>query len=206
MLMNEQRWQALMSSLNLGANTETYHKLIRAYSEKHRFYHNRLHVHACLKLLDQVQSLGQEPRLIELALWFHDAIYKIFSSNNEENSANWAADFLKLNGADASTTDKVRALIMATQHDTAPGDNDAKLLVDIDLSILASPQAEYREFETNIRREYSKVPGLLYRQKRRQILESFVQRQQIYNHAYCQKNFEKQARVNLNAAIQDLSV
>ena len=88
--MDYKKWLLLMQNLGLTENQNTYNLLLQAYSEKHRHYHNKCHIDAVLKHLENSISLAGNPYEVELALWFHDAVYKPFSSSNELDSANWA--------------------------------------------------------------------------------------------------------------------
>ncbi|HET8746111.1 MAG TPA: N-methyl-D-aspartate receptor NMDAR2C subunit, partial [Ramlibacter sp.] len=69
-------WQRLWREL--GAETVPnglYNQLVAAYSEAHRHYHTLQHLRACLAHLDAAATLAQHPVEVELALWFHDAVY-----------------------------------------------------------------------------------------------------------------------------------
>lgn len=138
---------------------------------------------------------------MELALWFHDAVYRTFRKGNELHSAEWAARFLAEHGAAASMIANVRELVMATTHGPAPLSGDAALVVDIDLSILGQPPAIYDEFERNVRREYWWVPGRRFAAARRSILASFLERPSIYHGPTFQDRYEATARANLERAI-----
>ena len=74
-----------------------------------------------------------------MAIWFHDAIYKPLSSNNEIDSANWANNFLSQHDIDQTFVDKVYRLIMATLHNSQNLEPDALVMVDIDLSLDKCP-------------------------------------------------------------------
>ncbi|PUA28362.1 MAG: hypothetical protein B0W54_18050 [Cellvibrio sp. 79] len=202
--MDINRWQHLMLALGIGGNPETYLQLIAAYSESHRHYHTGAHVDACLKHLDQVRLLANHSAEIEIALWFHDAIYKPRSSSNELDSANWCCSFLMANEVDAEVIARVHQLIMATCHNVASSSNDEQLLVDVDLAILGAPENIYWQFEDNVRKEYKWVPGFIFRAKRKEILDGFLQRERIYNSDYFFQTLEQQARINLRAAIARL--
>lgn len=202
--MDESKWLGLMSRLGFDSNIETFLKLKFSYKEKHRYYHNINHINATLKYLNQARHLAHDYNALETALWFHDAIYKVFSSNNELNSANWASDFLKLNDAEAALVEKVHGLIMVTIHNAAPFENDESLMVDIDLSILGCPSDVYKEFEVNVRKEYKLIPYFIYKKKRQEILKEFLARERIYTHEFFYEKLERQARVNLINAIDKL--
>jgi predicted metal-dependent HD superfamily phosphohydrolase len=202
--MEKSKWLALMSRVGFTDNLCTYNELLSNYNEKHRHYHNVNHINAVLEHLVQAKHLANDYDALEIALWFHDAIYKPFSSTNELDSANWGSKFLQRNGASKELSTKVHTLIMATLHNVMPKDNDEKLIVDIDLSILGSSPETYNQFESWIRKEYKLVPILIYRKKRKEILTSFLERDRIYSHDYFYVNLENNARANITNAIQNL--
>lgn len=202
--MNEAMWLDLMERLGFSPNLDTYEKLMSSYGEKHRHYHNTTHIDATLKHLSQAKHLASDYEALEVALCFHDAIYKIFSSSNEFDSADWAAEFLKVNNASDEFISKVHRLIMVTLHDASPSDNDESLMVDIDLSILGCSAELYNDFEVWIRKEYSLIPSFIYKKKRKEILKGFLDREKIYSHEYFFDKFEGSARHNILAAIQRL--
>jgi predicted metal-dependent HD superfamily phosphohydrolase len=194
-----------MSRLEIGANRDTFEKLRAAYAERHRHYHCAEHIAHCLAELDAVRELACEPDEVELALWFHDAVYATRAKDNEAKSAEWAARFLADNAVDAGRIRRVHELIMATTHGAAPDDADAQLLTDIDLAILGADRETFRRFEDNVRREYWWVPGPLFRQKRAAILQSFLSRKSVYATARFQERLESAARRNLTEAVAALT-
>jgi predicted metal-dependent HD superfamily phosphohydrolase len=203
--LDRERWTALMGRLGLGENPDTFERLHAAYSEKHRHYHTSAHIDQCLAELDRTRQLAQEPDEVEVALWFHDAIYATRSSKNEAKSARWASEFLAKNGVDPARVGRIRDLILATVHAAPARDLDALLLVDIDLSILGADRDTYGRFEENVRKEYSWVPSLLFRRTRAGILRSFLDRPSIYGTEYFRDRLEAPARENLRLAIADLT-
>ena len=203
-MMTSERWTQLMSRMQLPNNIHTCKALFDAYLEKHRHYHTVEHINASLKHLDSASSLAEQPNALELALWFHDAIYKPFSAHNERKSSEWAIDFLKGNDCTQELIDCVDQLIMATAHTTQAQTTDEMLIVDIDLAILGSSEKAYDQFEQHVRQEYRHVPAFFYRRKRKKILKSFLKRERIYHHDFFAEQFEDNARLNLARAIQKL--
>lgn len=200
-LCSLKRWNALCLRLGLAADGETYDALISAHGEKHRAYHTLDHIAACLRHLDDVRHNLQRPDEVEMALWFHDAVYEPFSGTNEEDSAEWAADWLQDRGADKAVTARIADHILATKSHEAPDNPDGQYMLDIDLSILGTPPAIYDAFELNIRREYKRVPGFIFRKKRKAILQGFLERDAIYATEYFQDKLEQTARINLVRAV-----
>ena len=83
--------------------------------------------------------------------------------------------------------------------------NDVAYLVDIDLSILGADSETYDWYEQAIRKEYKKVPGFIFKNKRKEILRSFLVGDFIYQTVYFQYKYEAQARLNLARAVENLS-
>jgi predicted metal-dependent HD superfamily phosphohydrolase len=202
--MKLERWHNLMQSFGFAQNETTYTALVNAYREPQRAYHTEAHLDDCLTKFALVRSDATHAHEIELALWFHDAVYQPYQSGNEEKSAAWALDFLQSNQAPPDVIARVEALILATKHNAPATTNDATLLVDCDLSILGAPSDEYDLFEKNIRREYRWVPFFLYRKKRVEILQSFSQREPLYLHPKLAAMWEAPAKANLARAIEVL--
>src|SRR5207253_2303756 len=115
------------------------------YAEPHRHYHNQRHIADCLAEFDAVRRLAKQPEALELALWFHDAVYDPKATDNEEQSAALAKRCLE--GArqpDLART--VAELVMATKLHGADADPDAALVVDMDLSILGQNETRFAEY------------------------------------------------------------
>jgi len=197
-------WHGLMRAFKLPENNETYHKLITAYSEKHRAYHTLDHITACFEHLDNVAQQATYAHEIKLALWFHDVIYNPFSGRNEEDSADLAKLFLSQNSVSPDVSQRVYDLIILTKDHVSPETDDGKLMLDIDLSILGAADHVYAQFEKDVREEYKRVPSFIFKKKRKEILKSFMMRPRIYHTEYFFARFEEQAKGNLSWAIGEL--
>jgi predicted metal-dependent HD superfamily phosphohydrolase len=119
-----------MELLGIPEDEETFDALVAAYAEKHRHYHTGKHIEHCLQELDSVAGLATEQAEVELALWFHDAVYNPYSSGNEERSADWACSFLGRHAVNGDCIGRIRELILATRHavpaTTAPSPNQLR--------------------------------------------------------------------------------
>src|SRR5690554_6317807 len=105
-----------MEAWGFEPNRKTFESLMSAYSSKGRHYHTTEHISACLRHLDGCVDDLESCREVEIALWFHDAIYNPLSSSNEKGSADWAASFLSESGATDEDAGRVHRLIMVTEH------------------------------------------------------------------------------------------
>jgi predicted metal-dependent HD superfamily phosphohydrolase len=181
-----------------------YEELLTRYQEAHRAYHTREHLEECLLLLDEVWNECNHPEEMAIALWFHDAIYEPHRSDNEVASGRWLASVCYAMGVEELSIFRMRALVMATRHMAPVDQSDARMLVDIDLSILGASTERFDLYEAQIRREYRWVPGPLYRRKRAEVLRSFLRRPIIYTTPSFHDRFEQRARTNIARSLSRL--
>ncbi len=64
-----------------------FDKLKQVYTEPSRYYHTDKHIADCLIQLQTIRQQATHPAEIEVALWFHDAVYDTHRADNEEQSA-----------------------------------------------------------------------------------------------------------------------
>ena len=180
-----------------------FEQLAPLYSTSNRAYHNFTHIQACLTEFEAVKSLASDPIALQAAIWFHDVVYDPRAHDNEERSADFAAEELRSLGLDEAQIERIKQLILATKHDR-PVTGDAALLVDIDLAILGQAAQEFDRYDTAIRQEYSWIAEDAYRVGRTQVLQKFLDRPSIYQTDTFRNRYEAQARINLQRAIEQL--
>ena len=203
--LNRSRWTGLWNRLGArGDGLSIFSGLERAYAEPARVYHTAEHIRDCLAQFDLSQHTARRPDEVEAAIWFHDAVYLPRGSDNEESSARLARTTLAEAGAPLEAAHRIAGLVLATEHLAIPGEPDAALLCDIDLSILGRTPEIFDEFERRIRREYAWVPEPVYRGARAEILAEFLRRRSIFQTDYFRGRYEVQARANLERVLKDL--
>lgn len=212
MEMLHQRFQSLCNRVQAKGDVETtFNFLYHSYLESHRFYHTPNHLKTCLNELELVRNLTDDPNVLEFAIFYHDVIYNSAKpnrekvGNDEERSAQLAeTDLMKKLGIPREIASRVGPIIMATKHDKVPTDNDAKLMVDIDLAIFGRSERLFDIYEQQIRQEYYWVPFENYCLARKKILQKFFDRG-IYHTDFFRNRYENQARKNLQRSITNLS-
>lgn len=198
-------WSAAWHGLGAASPDEAlYRELLARYAEPHRHYHTRQHLDECFTHWAQVRQWAQRPHDIEIALWFHDAIYETAHKDNEAQSANWAHAAVLSHGLTEEVAHRIHALVMATAHHARPVGDDANLLIDIDLGILGTSPSRFAAYETQVRQEYAWVPACVYKRERRKVLQAFLNRPYIYATPYFRTTYEAQARANLHQSLADL--
>ena len=205
MRTDRSHWDRVCHELGwTNGSAKCYQRLVVAYSDQTRHYHNLRHIAECLAELDLVRSVAQFPAELEMAIWFHDAVYDPRAANNEEKSARLATDWLARGEAASHSASLVSQLILLTKTHESGDVPDAGLLIDIDLAILGQAAERFWNYEHAIRAEYAWVQADVFATKRAEVLKRFLNRPAIYRTEYFRTKYESAARMNLRAAIERL--
>lgn len=180
-----------------------FEELLARHGEAHRRYHTIVHVDACLGDFDWYRGSAQRPECVELALWFHDAVYDPSAHDNEARSARLARVRLHELGVARTIIDEIERHVLATRDHS--GDHpDTKLVLDLDLGILGAPAHTFAQFEREIRAEYAHVAEVAFAAGRRDLLRGFLTRSEIYATMAVREELETRARENLERRIAEL--
>jgi predicted metal-dependent HD superfamily phosphohydrolase len=210
------RWLKFMkavgeSGIQVRGNTrQVFATLDRHYSEDHRYYHDWVHISACLDELQKARFSALHPAAVEMAVWFHDVVYIPGAPDNEKRSAQIARNAAESMGLPSGTVLEVANLILATRYQSDEDtpeelcNQDRALIRDIDLSILGKSREEFDRYEEAIRREYSDVPERERWQRRIGVLKRFLALPKIYETEQFQTRYERQARQNLSRSVSRL--
>lgn len=197
------RWRALWERLGTLPPADSFTRLAQAYSEPHRRYHSTEHILACLAQLEHWRTLALQPDRVELALWTHDLVYDTRRQDNEAASAEQTCIWLQQAGLE-SHAPALREMILATTHAQPAPDPDAALVVDIDLSILATSPEIYAGYQTAVRAEFAWVPEPLFRNGRARLLRGLLDMPALYQTPQLAARWELQARANLTRELAEL--
>jgi predicted metal-dependent HD superfamily phosphohydrolase len=195
------RWQFGWRRLGVEPPARLFEAIVVRYSEPHRRYHTLQHLEECFARLDEFGGQVPHPAEVELALWFHDAVYDVHRHDNEDESAQLAAQHLASAGLAPDLIDRVCSLIMATKTHHASDSRDTQILLDVDLSILGADRLRFVEYERQIREEYAYVPDGVFNEKRQEILRHFLDRPRIFITPEFFDRYEKRARANLTESL-----
>ena len=180
--------------------------LQRRYAEPQRRYHTAVHIDDCLAKLAAVPDLDErDRRLLEWAIWWHDAIYDPARNDNEEASAVLAEqDLAGLGVPEADRAEVARLILLTKGHAVAADDRLGAMLVSIDLSILAAEPAAYDAYASQVREEYAHVPDAAFRAGRSAILRRFLKAPVLFPFPPMAVRWDSTARANLARELQDL--
>ena len=201
----EQWWQSTWSDLRLPAPApDLFVRLLAGYDEPHRAYHTVQHLEECGSQFARARAFAQDPGAVQLALWFHDAIYDTRSSHNEEQSAAWADQVLAEAGAPERLRTSVQRMILSTKHDAARlGRTPRSRWTSIYLFWVRS-QVALISMKCKFAKRYAWVPEETFRGARARILREFLARPCIYTTDHFHNSLEAKARSNLQASLARL--
>ena len=197
------RFSALWERVGgLAGPDAAWRSLDAGYGEAGRHYHDWRHVAALLAGHDAVRTLpdfvGLDADAIDLAIFFHDAVYDPGRQDNEALSAALLAD--SAGAASAKPIKRVAVeMILATAAHGPSTDPATRLLLDLDLAILGAPRPDYETYAAAIRREYAAIPDAAWRLGRAAVLDRFLTRARLYQTDHFRARFEVAARANLAA-------
>jgi len=197
-----QQWTDLVSrySKDHALKSTLWEELKSYYQGKNRHYHNLAHIQDLLQQAADYQQFITDWDTLQFAIWYHDIIYNVRRKDNEARSAELASQRLKSFGYTEQKRTACANLILATKTHEIPAElenDDAKWLLDFDLSILGKSQPTYQEYVQKIRKEYHIYPDFLYKPGRKKMLQYFLNKEQIFKTETYVTLYEEQARSNL---------
>lgn len=166
------------------------------YAEPHRRYHTVEHLEEALAV---VADLGGSPA-VELAVWFHDAVYDATAplGESEARSAALAVERLTATGTDPALVAEFERLVLLTAgHEVAAGDAAGAVLADADLAILGAEPGRYARYAADVRAEYAHVPEGAWRTGRSAVLRGFLDRPRLFVTDAAHHRWDAAARRNL---------
>jgi predicted metal-dependent HD superfamily phosphohydrolase len=182
-------------------------RLLEAYGDAARGYHDQQHLAEVLDRLDELAAAGEtfERLPVVLAAWFHDAVYA-GAPDDEERSARSAANELTAVGMPADVVAEVVRLVLVTaEHRPEDDDRDGAALSDADLGILAAEPTRYADYVASVRREYAHVGDDDFRAGRRAVLTALDDKPALFHTTAARERWEDAARANLRRELDHLA-
>lgn len=207
----------------LGEHTEVRDRLVTAYADPGRGYHNLRHLREVLDHVDRLAGPGIDRQAVVLAAWFHDAVYAVSTgsttgdrsatgdrsttgTSDEQRSARLAERELRRAGVPEETVAEVARLVRLTEtHDPAGDDRNGQVLCDADLAILAADPARYADYVAGVRREHTALSDEQFAAGRAAVLRGLLARPAIFHTPTGRTRWEEAARANIRAELSRLT-
>jgi predicted metal-dependent HD superfamily phosphohydrolase len=194
-----ERWKRLIEPIaTRGDVPGEGERLLARYREPQRRYHTVAHLEQGFGEIDRITERLARREVVELAFFFHDAVYSVYrTAANEAKSAALLREVGGALGIDATIIDAAARLVVATRlHDDAP-DEDARLFLDVDLSILGQDEHTFDQYERDVRAEYAWLPTWYFGYQRRRFLRAMLARPAVFHSEAFRDRYERIARDNM---------
>jgi predicted metal-dependent HD superfamily phosphohydrolase len=180
----------------LGLGHDLYVELVSRWSEPQRHYHDVRHLAATLDALDVIDDPAASLPVVQLAAWFHDAVYSGVAGVDEQLSADLARRMLgSLPAPDVAEV--VRLVLLTAGHDPGPGDAAGAALCDADLSILGAMPGRYDVYVRDVRLDYAHIDDAVWAVGRTAVLDSLLLLDPLYRTTTGQELWQQRAVANL---------
>lgn len=123
-------------------------ELFKQRSAAENIYHNIVHTSEVVNVSNKIAQLenlsSDETEILLIAAWFHDTGYFHCCHGHEDQSSEYARDFLQKNNYPSEKIEKVIELIKATKIPHAPKSKLEEIICDADLQNLGMKDGEKR--------------------------------------------------------------
>jgi predicted metal-dependent HD superfamily phosphohydrolase len=181
-----------------------WNEIEKKYSSRKRYYHTLSHLEVLLDQLRGCKQLIADRDTLLFSVFYHDIVYNVLKSNNEERSADLAMKRLSATEFPADRINTCQEQILATKSHLVSNNGDTNLFTDADLSVLGQPPDVYEQYCGQIRKEYSIFPDLVYKPGRKKVLIHFLNMEKIFKTSFFYDKYELRARENLESELTGL--
>ncbi|MFZ1381862.1 MAG: hypothetical protein WAS54_03620 [Scrofimicrobium sp.] len=185
-------------------------RLISAWNMSGRSFHNVRYLSSVLEQLDSLDAAATDPEILRVAFAYRGAEHEVgWEDAGMEDSPSSvpqicnADDLLRL-GVPGQTVERVKDLARQLgQHSPKADDLDAKIIIDADLAILASPPQRYRKLLEGLRGEVPFMDSEDFLRRRRRAIKRLLLRQHVF-FSPVGRRWDAVARENLEAELNSI--
>ena len=182
-----------------------WHEILENYTKKWKFYHNLNHVYSFVNLFEKYNKfIKNYKNEFLISIYFHDIIYIPSRNDNEEESINMFNKFYNEVKPNNLNKEKVIEFIAETKNHSLSKDYDFELDLFLDMDMQIVSDENWEDYENKIRKEYCFVDETEYKNKRRQFLQSLVNKNRIFRTQIFYDTYEQIAKNNITNIINKL--
>lgn len=182
--------------------------LLRRWQEPHRSYHALPHLASVLTGIGILERAGELPAglrpAVQLAGWYHDAVYAGVAGQDEEDSARLAEEHLDSLLPEALVSEVARLVRLTASHAPEPDDVAGAVLVDSDLEVLGREPAAYTRYVSQVRADYAHVADEQFAYGRSEVLRRLLEAPRLFRTRTGYELWENRARQNLESELEGL--
>jgi predicted metal-dependent HD superfamily phosphohydrolase len=182
-----------------------WYEIETSYSESQRYYHTLPHLEFLYAQLADVRDQAEDWDCLLFSMFYHDIIYLVPGTDNEDKSAEFAWDRLKQTTFPIAKISRCFKHILASKGHQKSKDHDTNLFTDADLAILGQEPDAYAKYTRQVRKEYIQYQDAAYQEGRRNVLNHFLKMDSIFKTRHFADKYEKKARENIKRELKELS-
>lgn len=202
----KERFASYLPTADTAVVAACWDEVSKAYQESQRHYHTLHHLADLFRQADQVKHLVKNFGVVAMAIYYHDIIYQPGAADNEEKSAEASTRALRQLGWKERDIREVAAFIRSTkthQPDTSVlNQADLLLFLDMDLAILGADWDTYRNYASNVIKEFGN--NAMVKWGRKEFMQRFLTQLHIFQSDWFRRKFEAAARQNIAREINEL--
>ncbi|CAM6097620.1 unnamed protein product [Calypogeia fissa] len=199
------RWAGLMRRLCINGEValKWWPKVKSKYGEPWRQYHTFMHLQALYDHFHEYAHFIAEPRVFQLAIFFHRIVYHqagVISRENELSSAATFEEFAKEASVKALDIEKVKAFILFNGQDMSSEvavTGDLAFFLDFHLAVLGSGPKEYKEYKAKVRKEFKDCDDDQFQTLFKYQLRYLISHPRIFHTSTFQLKYSTAAQANL---------
>ena len=182
-----------------------WHEILENYTKKWKFYHNLNHVYSFVNLFEKYNKfINNHKNEFLISIYFHDIIYIPSRNDNEEESINIFNKFYNEVKPNNLNKEKAIEFIAETKNHSLSKDYDFELDLFLDMDMQIVSDENWEDYENKIRKEYCFVDETEYKNKRKQFLQSLVNKNRIFRTQIFYDTYEQIAKNNITNIINKL--
>ena len=182
-----------------------WHEILENYTKKWKFYHNLNHVYSFVNLFEKYNKfINNYKNEFLISIYFHDIIYIPSRNDNEEESINMFNKFYNEVKPNNLNKEKAIEFIVETKNHSLSKDYDFELDLFLDMDMQIVSDENWEDYENKIRKEYCFVDETEYKNKRKQFLQSLVNKNRIFRTQIFYDTYEQIAKNNITNIINKL--
>ncbi|QWW19905.1 hypothetical protein I6B53_01930 [Schaalia sp. 19OD2882] len=187
--------------------------LVARWNEPGRHLHNTQHLINVLARIDELSTIAHDADVLRVSFWYHGAFLnralevRILGVDPTDLChpciVHTTARLTEL-GVSQDVVERIGELLQAlVSHHADRGDLDAQVIIDADLSLLASSPQVFKRYRESLRAEFDDLDDLTYWRARRLAVRRLLAMDSIF-HSPIGRSWEAPARANLEVELARL--
>lgn len=198
---------AIGATASPAARRSEIERILGGWNMRGRSFHNARYLSSVLEHLDKLEGAATDPAALRVAFAYRGAQEEVGWEDADMESVPAAVpqitspQRLAQLGIDPDQVARIQELVdQLSSHRPDPDDLDAKIIIDADMAVLASPPQQYRRLLEGLRSEVPHMDSAVFLQHRRRAIKRLLSRRNVF-FSPIGRQWDQVARENLEAEL-----